>query len=294
MDRRFLTVLGTSILLAVVVAAGFYWFTVRAARGSTKSPTRGVLVAVNALPMGASIKAESVKTIQMPENLFPKGGFSKVEEVADRPVMSSILADEPILEGRLAAKGSGLGLAPMIAPGSRAVSVRVNDVVGVAGFVLPGMRVDVLVTGKAPKSDSSVTKTVLQNILVLSAGQTLQPEPKHQSIITPVVTLEVSPAQAEILTLANSEGHIQLVLRNSSDHKLETTSGSEQNELYGFHNEIAPRAAKPVARTKPVQAPRTIAAVPPLHVKEAAPSDQIVIIRGNLKTVETVGLDPTR
>ncbi|MDQ6706951.1 MAG: Flp pilus assembly protein CpaB [Acidobacteriota bacterium] len=283
-----------SILLAVVVSAAFYWFTVRAARGSTKSPMRALLVEVNALPMGATIKADSVRTVQMPENLFPKGGFSKVAEVADRPVMSSILADEPILEGRLAAKGSGLGLAPMIAPGSRAVSVRVNDVVGVAGFVLPGMRVDVLVTGKAPKSETSVTKTVLQNILVLSAGQTLQPEPKHQSIITPVVTLEVSPAQAEILTLANSEGHIQLVLRNSSDHKLETTSGSELNELYGFHAEKAPAAAKPVARARPVQAPTAIAAAPLVHVEQAAPFDQIVFIRGNLKTIETVGLEKGR
>ncbi|MDQ6664515.1 MAG: RcpC/CpaB family pilus assembly protein, partial [Acidobacteriota bacterium] len=117
---------------------------------------------------------------------------------------------------------------------------------------------------------------------------------KHQSIITPVVTLEVSPAQAEILTLANSEGHIQLVLRNSSDHKHETTPGSELNELYGFHKESSAEAPKPVAKVKRVHAPRVIAAAPLAPVEPAAPSDQIVIIRGNLKTVETVGLDPTR
>ena len=291
MDRRLITVMGMSILLAIVVSAGFYWFTIRSGSGSTKSPVKGLLVAANALPMGTSIQAASVKTIQVPVAVFPKGGFSKLEEVRDRPVMSNILADEPILEGRLAARGSGMGLAPMIAPGSRAVSVRVNDVVGVAGFVLPGMHVDVLVTGRSPRNESSVTKTVLQNILVLSAGQTIQPEPKHQSIITPVVTLQVSPAQAEILTLANSEGHIQLVLRNSSDQTVEKTTGSELNDLYGFHREPPP-ASKPALRARPVQV--ALAAPPPILRSPEPARDQIVIIRGNLKTVEPVSADPAR
>ena len=291
MDRRLMTVMGMSILLAVLVSAAFYWFTVRSGSGSTKSPVRALLVAASALPMGASIQAASVKTIEIPVAVFPKGGFSKLEEVRDRPVISNILADEPILEGRLAARGSGMGLAPMIAPGSRAVSVRVNDVVGVAGFVLPGMHVDVLVTGRSPKNESSVTKTVLQNILVLSAGQTIQPEPKHQSIITPVVTLQVSPAQAEVLTLANSEGHIQLVLRNSSDQTVERTTGSELNDLYGFHRDVPP-----VVKTAPKFRPPQIAlAVPPAILRPPEPvRDQIVIIRGNLKTVEPVGTEPSR
>lgn len=241
--------------------------------------------------MGASIQAASVKTIEVPVAVFPKGGFSKLEEVRDRPVMSNILAEEPILEGRLAARGSGIGLAPMITPGSRAVSVRVNDVVGVAGFILPGMHVDVLVTGRSPKNESSVTKTVLQNILVLSAGQTIQPEPKHQSIITPVVTLQVSPAQAEVLTLANSEGHIQLVLRNSSDQTVEKTMGSELNDLYGFHREPA-LPSKPTPKVRPVQ---MALAVPPPILHQTEPiRDQIVIIRGNLKSVEPVSVEQSR
>ncbi len=291
MDRRLITVLGMSILLAIFVSAGFYWFTVRSGSGSIKSPMRSLLIAVSALPMGASIQAASVKTIEVPVAVFPKGGFSKLEEVRDRPVLSNILADEPILEGRLAARGSGIGLAPMITPGSRAVSVRVNDVVGVAGFILPGMHVDVLVTGRSPKNESSVTKTVLQNILVLSAGQTIQPEPKHQSIITPVVTLQVSPAQAEVITLANSEGHIQLVLRNSSDQTVEKTTGSELNDLYGFRRE-PPLPSKPVAKVRPVQ---VASAVPQPVVHQPEPiRDQIVIIRGNLRTVEPVGVDQSR
>ncbi len=259
MDRRFVSVACMSLLLAIAVSAAFYWFTVRAASGFTRVSTRPLLVATSALPMGATLKSDVVKTIQIPDNLFPSGGFSRLAEVVDRPVMTSILAGEPILEGRLAVRGSGLGLAPMIAPGSRAVSVRVNDVVGVAGFVLPGMRVDVLATGRSPKGDTSMSKTVLQNILVLSAGQTLQPEPKHQSIITPVVTLQVSPAQAEILTLANQEGHLQLVLRNSSDQKVEATSGSELSELYGVRREIPAVVASAPVRSKPM---RTAAPAP--------------------------------
>ena len=110
-------------------------------------------------------------------------------------MISAIQADEPVVEARLAVKGSGVGLGPMIPPGMRAVSVRVNDVVGVAGFVLPGMRVDVLVTGKPPIAPDTETQTVLQNITVLSAGQTIQTDGKSQPIVAPVVTLLVNPAR---------------------------------------------------------------------------------------------------
>src|SRR6185295_9679418 len=105
--------------------------------------------------VGVMIKPADVKLIKMSVGALPKGAFSKVEEVLDRPVVSNILLDEPILDGRLALKGSGLGLAPTIPVGMRAVTVRVNDVAGVAGFVMPGMRVDVLVTGKPPSQNES-------------------------------------------------------------------------------------------------------------------------------------------
>ena len=132
----------------------------------------------------------------------------------------------------------------MIPPGMRAISVRVNDVVGVAGFVLPGMRVDVLVTGKPTMHPDTVTRTVLQNIVVLSAGQTIESDGKS-AISTPVVTLLVTPADAESLTLANSEGHIQLVLRNSADEVLANPRGRQLNDM------LAP----PSAAAKPAEAP---------------------------------------
>src|ERR1035438_404816 len=131
------------------------------------------------------------------------------------------------------------------------ISVRVNDVVGVAGFVLPGMRVDVLVTGRPPNRTDTETQTVLQNISVLTAGQTLQSDSKSQPIMTPVVTLLVSPAEAEALTLANSEGHIQLVLRNSTDQTAVATRGHRLYDLYGVPAPEEPRAPVRRAAARP-------------------------------------------
>ena len=111
--------------------------------------------------------------------------------------------------------------------------MRVTDVAGVAGFVLPGLRVDVLVTGRPPNSESTITATCLQNMLVLSAGQTIQPDGRGQAINTPTVTLLATPEQAEILTLAGNQGSIQLVLRNGSDQTIEKTAGSGIAELFG-------------------------------------------------------------
>lgn len=296
MDRRFLKVLGTSVVLAIVVAAVFYRISAGVQRPQQpKVVLRDLVTATKPIPIGVTIKLAEVTVVHVPADLFPKGGFGKPEEVVDRPVISNILAEEPIVEGRLAARGSGSGLAPMIPTGMRAVSVRVNDVVGVAGFVLPGMRVDVLVTGRPPDYNGSVTQTVLQNIIVLSAGQTIQPEPKGQAINTPVVTLMVTPEQAEILTLANGEGKIQLVLRNTTDQTVEKTPGRDLAELFGLRKRRAPLEAVPQITPRPKRAVKTVAPVtvappPPVPQVPAPVPEEIVIIRGNQKKVEVVGL----
>jgi pilus assembly protein CpaB len=167
MDRRFLTVLGVSLVFALVVSSVFYQMTSRGSgpRKSEPSNMQDVVVATRPLGIGVMVKPADVKLTKISVESFPKGAFSKVEEVLDRPVVSNILLDEPLLEGRLAVKGSGLGLAPTIPVGMRAVTVRVNDVAGAAGFVLPGLKVDVLVTGHPPTGDSNMTTTVLQNVL---------------------------------------------------------------------------------------------------------------------------------
>src|SRR5689334_243792 len=191
MDRRFLTVLGVSLLFALVVSSLFYQMTARAgARKADQSELKDLVVAAKPLSVGITVKPTDVKVTKVSNDQFPKQGFSKVEEVIDRPVISNILLDEPLLEGRLAARGSGMGIAPIIPVGMRAVTVRVNDVVGVAGFVMPGMRVDVLVTGRPPGNDNNTTTTtVLQNILVLTAGTNTQPDSRGQAISAPSVTV---------------------------------------------------------------------------------------------------------
>jgi len=283
MDRRFLVVLGLSLVFALVVSSIFYFqFTGRPTAKAAPTNVRDMVVATKGLAVGVTVKAGDVHVAKVNVDAFPKGAFSKVEEVVDRPVIKEILVDEPVLEGRLAERGSGQGLAPIIPVGMRAVSVRVSDVAGVAGFVLPGLRVDVLVTTRPPNSDDgSVTTTCLQNILVLSAGQTIQTDGRGQAINTPTVTLLVAPDQAEVLTLAGNEGRIQLVLRNSSDQEIAKTTGSGMRALYG-----APKAApKPVA----VERPRPVAvATAPTPVPPPPPPPEIVVIRGTQRTVEVV------
>ena len=295
MDRRFLTVLGVSLVFALVVSSIFYQFTARSgpSKKAENTEMRDIIVTTRALGVGVMIRPADVKIAKIPAEAFPKGGYAKVEEVLDRPVISNILMEEPILEGRLATKGSGLGLAPTIPVGMRAVSVRVNDVAGVAGFVLPGMKVDVLVTGRPPGDDGDITATALQNILVLSAGTTLQPDARGQAMPAPTVTLLATPEEAEILTLANMDGHIQLVLRNSSDQDMGKTPGRYVSELYGTNRRApiknstakadpsdGPKPAPPSA--PPVQAAVVVAPPPP------PPPDQIVEIRGTNKGVETI------
>ena len=289
MDRRFLTVLGVSLLFALVISSVFYQMTARAGSPKKTEPSdlRDIVLAVRPLSVGTTVKPADIKIGKMPSSAFPKGAFTKPEEVIDRPLVSNILLDEPILEGRLAARGSGLGLAPTIPVGMRGVTVRVNDVTGIAGFVLPGMRVDVLVTGHPTNSEGSVTTTPLQNMLVLSAGTVMQPDARGQAMPSANVTLLATPEQAETLTLANADTRIQLVLRNGSDQTIEKTPGREIAELYGeraSRKKTTENAAPPRPRSRPVA---VVAAAPP---PPPPPPDQIIVIRGTQKSVEVVGV----
>ena len=309
MDRRFLTVLGVSLVFALVVSSIFYQMSAKGNGSQQKVPAaqelKDVVVAVRPLPIGGLVKTGDVKIVKIAAEAFPKNAFSKDTEVLDRPVVSNILPDEPILEGRLGQRGTQPGLQTVIPVGMRAVTVRVNDVTGVAGYVLPGARVDVLVTGHPPGADQTVTRTFLQNMLVIATGQAIQPDARGQAIQAPTVTLLATPDQAELLTLANSEGHIQLILRNGTDQGLEKTKGSKIAELYksqggntgnsraaagnstpSEEDEEKPKPKRRVVVTQaavPPPAPVVVIAPPP-----PPPPDQVVVIRGTQKTVETV------
>ena len=285
MDRRFLTVLGVSLLFALVVSSIFYQMSSRAggrSKSQGKVATTSMVVAAAPLSVGAEINPADVKLVTLPRDRVPPGAFERLEEVVGRAVISNILRDEPVVAGRLAERGSGFGLAPVIPAGMRAVAVKVNEVVGVAGFVLPGMRVDVLVTLRPPGEGGVRTTTILQNAPVVSAGQQIQADGSGQAINVPVVTLLVTPEQAEKLTLAGNEGRIQLVLRNSSDQNLEKPPGIEMAELYG-----QPRTVPPVAAPVVKPAPRVVA--PPPAPPAPPPDDEIVVIRGTQRSVEKIG-----
>lgn len=301
-DRRFWIVVTLSLFWALLVSSVFY----RLARGPEAAAGHSrnqkvLVVASRPLPLGDTITRDSVHTRNVPEDLFPKGGFSKVEDVLDRPVISPILPDEPVMETRVAARGAGLGLAPMIPDGMRAIAVRVNDVVGVAGFILPGMHVDVLSTGSVPGRSDTVTRTVLENITVLSAGQTIQVDAKSQAINAAVVTLLVSPTQAEALALANSEGRIQLALRNSTDAQTSHSPGRQLRELYAESRESLPEPQAAFTRlpvTPAVHTRTQPASVLPRMPVPVAPSpdasQSMVVIRGSKKSVEIFPTTGTR
>lgn len=296
-NRRFVVVVSISLVWAAVVAGVFYRLAGAGGMRAVAETRKQMVVAARALPSGALIDRESLKMRAAPESMVPPGAFTRVEDVLDRPVISPIEADEPVVEARLAPKGSGIGLAPLIPVGMRAIAVRVNDVVGVAGFVLPGMRVDVLVTGRPLNQPDTVTRTVLQNIRVLSAGQTTQSDGKSQTIIAPVVTLLVSPEDAEALTLANNEGKIQLVLRNSADRQVAATRGRQLHEIFGSAPsgpvpaaDPAPHARSTSGRGGAATSASAAAGTPgqiAVRPASARPDvDQMMMIRGTVKTVE--------
>lgn len=234
MNRRLFIIL----LSAFVVAAGCTYLVLRIVgqRLSGAHPqTTAVVAAASDVQLGAILRDSDLTTIEI-SGTPPKGAILRREDAIGRGVVSNLYAGEPISQSRLAALGSGGGLAATIHQGMRASAIKVNDVVGVAGFVTPGMRVDVLVSGKPPgEADSSrgpLVRTLLQNIEVLSAGTDIQRDGEGKPQQVQVVNLLVTPAQAELLSLANNEAHIQLVLRNPLDTKIDTPPVTAMSQLY--------------------------------------------------------------
>jgi pilus assembly protein CpaB len=219
-----------------------------------------VIAAATDIKLGSVLRDADLTTIEISGTL-PKGAILRKEDAIGRGVISNLYLGEPVLESRLAAPGSGGGLAATIPQGMRATAVKVNEVVGVAGFVTPGMRVDVLITGNPPgaanSNQGSLVRTLLQNIEVLSAGTDIQRDAEGKPLQVQVVNLLVTPAQAEILSLASNETHIQLVLRNPLDTKLDRPPGTATAQL--FTDGVLPKAAVPIrkAAPKPVLSSRT-------------------------------------
>jgi pilus assembly protein CpaB len=279
MNKRFLSVFAFAIAISGLATFLIYRLMVDRFTASAHPQVSSVLVASRNLEIGALIRDADVKSAEW-SGAVPAQAIGKKEDLVGRGVIANIYAGEPILETRLAPRGAGAGLAATIPKGKRAVALRVNEVAGVAGFVVPGMRVDILINGSPPAGSSTLgtqTKTVLQNIEVLSAGQNIQKDAEGKPVSVQVVNLLVTPEQAETLSLAMNDTRIQLILRNPLDNEETKPPGTALAHLFGV-TAAPPRAAAPAR-------PRTQAAPPPKVVAVAAPAPPPPPV---VKTVEVI------
>lgn len=263
-NKRTALVVGIAVILAAVASLGMYRIVSRMPARTAEVKTVSVVVAQHPLKLGTRITADHVKVVQWPADAPVANSFSTIDEVLNRGLISAVDENEPLTSAKLAALEAGAGLPPSIPPGMRAISVKVNEVVGVAGFVVPGTRVDVMVTLPAKTRDQdSTTRVVVSNTQVLTAGTRYDQEKAKDGAPIPstVVTLLVSPEDGERIALAASEGQIMLTLRNPLDQNATATNGVRTAALFG---QPAPAPAKaPAVRRGPARPPEPIVAPTP-------------------------------
>lgn len=259
MNRNRLLMIGT---LALVLGAFVSFLVYRSltAQGNSRLPAgMPVVVAATDIVLGARIEERDLKIIRLQSSDLPPVYYADKAKIIGRGVVLPIGRGDLILPNKLAGENAGSGLPALIPPGMRAVSVRVNEVVGVAGFVQPGTRVDVLLTGNASGGEQQTT-TVLKNVAVIAAGQKLDRSSSGESQMSPVITLLVSPDDAQRLTLASMDGRIQLALRNPLDTRQDDLPAANTGTLYrNGAPVIVPvrRTAAPPRRAVAVPAPAT-------------------------------------
>jgi pilus assembly protein CpaB len=244
MNRTRLLLIGALALALGMIASLYVFKNLQARSGGGVEAGTEVIVAADDLQVGARVEEHDIKIIRISATDLPAGAPRRKADVLGHGVILPITKGEFILPSKLAGENAGAGLPSLIPPGMRAVSVRVNEVVSVAGFVTPGTRVDVLLTGTPTSGSEPETTTVLQNVAVLASGHTLERTATGEAQNTPVITLLVSPDDAQRLTLASSQGHIQLSLRNPLDTKAEEFPASMERGLY--RGIPAPPSPKPV------------------------------------------------
>jgi pilus assembly protein CpaB len=262
MNRRNRTLV--VLLVAVAVASGASYFVYRAVMSipvrEVEVKSYHVAVATKALPVGTMVSPSDVKLVPWPASSPVAGGYSKVEEVVNRGLIAPVVENEPLTSTKLAAIEAGAGLPPTIATGMRAISVKVNEVIGVAGFVVPGTRVDVVVT--IGRREDSVSRVIVGNAQVLTAGTKYDQDQAKDGKPVPstVVTLLVTPSDAERIALASTEGSIMLALRNPLDAEPTETKGTRLASLMGAPE---PAPIVKVSRGVPKAVPPPAPAPPP-------------------------------
>jgi pilus assembly protein CpaB len=276
-------------LIGALMISGAASYIVYRLQGGGLNSSRGVrtiqlVAAASNLEVGTLVRDTDLKFVDW-AGPVPAGSTTKKAAAMSRGVISTIYVDEPLTENRLAPAGSGGGLAATIRAGMRACAVKVNEVVGVAGFVTPGMRVDVLITGIPPGASTlaaSASRTLLQNIEVLSAGTNIEKTNEGKPQQVQVVNLLVTPHQAETLSLAGNETRIQLILRNPADTEITSPPGSRMSDLFGNPAPVAVAKApapKVLLSAAPPELPKRID--PP----KVTPMDTVEVLNGAAHTV---------
>ncbi|MDL5035516.1 Flp pilus assembly protein CpaB [Comamonas sp. Y6] len=268
-------------VLAVLasLAAAVYAANWVAQRGSIDADK--VVVAAADIPLGSKITPTMLSTVDWPRGSIPEGAFNDMQKLQERVVKVGVLRGEAVLEGKLAPEGTKGGLAAIIAPGKRAMSVRVNDVVGVAGFALPGNYVDVVVNAQQEQSGKAedsrqISMTVLENVLVLAVAQEAGRDETKPKVVS-AVTLELSPSDAEKLDLARSVGSLSLVLRNQIDKDPVSTAGITKHQLFG--------APEPAPAPVKVAAPARQAVQRARPAPQPSPATCVEVIQGGSSTL---------
>ncbi len=276
-QKRTFVVVAVAVVTAGLAAFGVYRAISAIPERRVEVATRYAVVAAAQIPMGTMLTRDAVKLVAWPEKTPIQGGFADIAEVIDRGLIAPVVENEPIIESKLAPKDAGAGLPPSITPGMRAISVSVNEVIGVAGFVVPGTRVDVVMVIDAEGGNDTVSRVVVSNVQVLTAGTRYdQDEAKDgKPIRSTVVTLMVSPVDAERIALAQAEGQLVLTLRHPLDVEPSDTQGVHRAAL--FSNGAAPAPVPVQSQT------RRVARVAPVAAPQAAPAPPIQIY-----TVETI------
>ena len=286
--KKFVIVIAVALVVALAASAGAYKYLSEKGRSAdmARLESQGIAVAVVDIPMGSAINPNQVALAAWPKTHLPKDSFPLVQGTVGRTVLREFLRGEPIVESKLVPRTGGSGLlAFKVPPGMRAFSVKVNEVVGVGGFIVPGSRVDVVVTtAVSSRNQDQVAKIVLEDAVVLAAGQTIE-QKDNKPVTVSNVTLAVGPEDAERLALASNDGRIQLVLRNFNDAEKVTTAGIDKGRLLASYR---PESRASDVPRRPRHAAVKKEAPPSARPEPAKKAYTVEVIKGNKRSEESL------
>ncbi|MBI4470190.1 MAG: Flp pilus assembly protein CpaB [Acidobacteria bacterium] len=266
MNKKAILVLGLALLFGGLTALSIKTVLNRKNTSFSSAEPKKVVVAALPIKMGGKVSTEQLKVVEWPDNLVPQGAFSEMPKVIDRVAMTEFIPGEAILEGRLAPEGTLAGLAAIIPDGFRAITVKVDEVIGVAGFIAPGTLVDIIASSVSlGNQEESNSRIILQNVKVLASGQKIETQEEGKNgkpVEVKTVTLQVTPPQAESLALAATAGKLQLVMRNTTDQMVVVTSGVSAGEIFSGSGGGPVRAGRSATAQKPTKVERVEATVP--------------------------------